>query len=265
MVENFLLRIFRASAVVTAAVALLIAVLALVYGLYARYAPKPVVDVYARLEKLSDLLRPEIMLRQALVDDREVGLTIWTVEQLTKDVLRGPSLSSVPENSQQASLDEAFKSMNEFLLTAFSIRIGDRARFVETLTSPRFRFSWTNDIDPQKRMGDIWPAAFAFYAKWLAGHAKNVAGLTAENRIKVQQKLVDKSFIYEFYSTTMNNFLKSLASEYAERSLQHSVLRDSQWFAFQLMAASFGYFFLIMLAVVFIRIEVNLRRPVDQE
>jgi len=114
-------------------------------------------------------------------------------------------------------------------------------------------------------MSDIWPATFSFYVKSLVGYAKNVATLTAENRAKVQQKLVDKAFIYEFYSTTMNDFLKSLASEYAEKSNQHLVLRESQWFAFQLTAGSFGYFFLIMLAVVFIRIEVNLRRPADQE
>jgi hypothetical protein len=263
-IESFFLKVLRITITSTAAVAFAVSVCAAVYGIYASIAPEPITDASSRASQLQSMLVAEDMLKKGLVDDPQVRLDQFSFGQITKGIPRAVSQLKSAGN-QKADLDEAFDRFNAFLSSAFSIKITEREKFDRLVFSSSNQVSWPKVIDPNSTFNAMWAEALSAYLGQVAQYGDNIAkNLDTATRMKIQQKLVDQTYVLDFFTENVRSFIDELKSEQQQRAAQFQALRLSQWPAYYAAGAAFAYFVTVMLIFVFVRIEIDLREIRDE-
>ena len=256
--ELFFLNILRGTVMATAAIAFFISVGSFLYALYAAAASPPNVSLSNRLYQLQATLVPENMFKD-LVGSSQSDIDERTFEQIITGVRTNVATPSVVAGSQRENLLKAFQSYNRFLTSAFSVRIADQNKFDTLVFSSERSFNWSQNVDSDGLFNDAWAASLTAFLNHIELYDSNIAKLNSATKIKIQNKVVDQGYVFNFFATKVKNFVRGLEEEYQNKMDTYNSLKAYELVAFYSAAAAFGYFIIVMFVFVFIRIEIDLR------
>ena len=101
--ENFFVRLLRGTVVATAFVSFLITVLALLYALYAQFAPEPQPQVASAIGRLREAVDPRNLIKEVFSSDSAIVKEAEVPDNITYQ-LRKPSPNEMFQEFNKSSL-----------------------------------------------------------------------------------------------------------------------------------------------------------------
>lgn len=258
--ENFFVRLLRGTVVATALVSFLVTVLAVLYALYAQFAPEPQPRVASSIERLRKAVDPANLIREVFSSDSAIVKEIEPPDNIAYQ-LRKPSPN------------EMFQEFNVFLDHAFGASFENQNQFSDWLYgNGGIQFAWSRDLDrktaaDESNINVLWPSLFLDYAKRLEHRAPSIA---AANKIKSNSAAIDRftastqpsraPYFLVWFFNKLQGQLQQLEQEYQDERTQRAALRLTIPLALYVAAGAFSYFIFIMFLFLLVSIEASVRR-----
>jgi hypothetical protein len=257
--ENFFVRLLRGTVVATAFVSFLITVLALLYALYAQFAPEPQPQVASAIGRLREAVDPRNLIKEVFSSDSAIVKEAEVPDNITYQ-LRKPSPN------------EMFQEFNVFLNRAFGASFENANQFSDWLYgSTGIQFRWSRDIDKstasdESNVNVLWPSLFFDYAKRLEYRAQLIA---SANKAKSNSAAIDRltastppshaPYFLVWFFNKLEGRLQQLDQELQDERTRRAALRLTIPLALYVAAGAFSYFIFIMFLFLLVSIEASVR------
>jgi hypothetical protein len=259
--ENVFVRIFRVTLVSTAFIALLIAICALLYVAYARFAPEPKANLSRKVDQIRQAVDPAILIKQLFPVDSTVYKDADTIAD------------NVKYESRSAPDDLTFQEFNHFLAVSLGASFDSREQFQSWLYgNNHIEISWDNSIDDKQASNEdnvnyLLKSLLLDYAKRLSFRGASLGSAR-------KQKLYGESFD-ELTAPTGRSQAPAFLVWFFDKLQSHLLVvnRDLElqrlervglrvWIYPSLIAAgsAFGYFLVVMFLFLLVSIEASTRR-----
>jgi hypothetical protein len=258
--EGFFVRLLRGTVITTALVSFLIAVSAVLYVLYAQFAPEPQPKIAGNIERFRQAVDPAKLIKEVFQSDsaifKEADLPDNVAYQLHK-----------------TSQNEVFQEFNAFLDRAFSASFENSSQFSDWLYgSNSIQFGWSNDLSRKNASDEnnidvLWLSLFFDYAKRLEYRAPSIA---VASKIKSNSPAMDRftaptlpsraPYFLVWFFNKLQGELQLVEQELQAERAQRAVLRLAIPLSLYIAAGAFSYFIFIMFLFLLVSIEASVRR-----
>lgn len=258
--ESFFVRLLRGTVVTTASVSFLAAVLAVVYALYAQFAPEPQPNIPGSIARLRDAVDPAKLIKEVFASDSAIAKQADTPDRLTYQL-------------SKPSQNELFQQFDTFLTRSLGASFESSSQFSDWLYgSNRIRFGWDPDLDrksasDESNINVLWPSLFYDFAKRLDYRAP---AISAANKDKANTAGIDRltastppsgaPYFLVWFFNKLQNELQQVDRELQAERMQRAALRLTIPVALYVAAGAFSYFIFIMFLFLLVSIEASVRR-----
>ena len=257
--ENFFVRLLRGTVITTALVSFLVAVSALLYVLYAHFAPEPQPRVANSIGRFRQAVDPANLIKEVFSSDSAIFKEADTPDNVAYQ-LHKPSPS------------EMLQEFNTFLDRAFGASFENSNQFSDWLYGSGAIFRWSRDLDrsnaaDESNIDVLWASLLFDYAKRLEFRAPSIA---AANKIKSNSAAVDRftaptspsraPYFLVWFFDKLQGELQLLEQELQAERAERAALRLAIPLALYVAAGAFSYFIFIMFLFLLVSIEASVRR-----
>jgi hypothetical protein len=258
-VETFFVRLLRGTVIATAMVSFLITILALVYGLYAQFAPDPHVRIAEQIDRFRQATNPVKLIREVLPADAPI----------LKEI--GGSDNVVYEQGKRLD-PEILQQFNKFLDSALGASFENSSQFSDWLHSNGMRFRGYSALDNGKALDEsnieiLWRSLLFDYARRLNARAPTLATV---NQDKQYSSSIDRftaptspsraPYFVVWFFNKLQGELQLVAQELQEEQSRRLALKFTVPVALYIAAGAFSYFIFIMFLFLLVSIEASVRR-----
>jgi hypothetical protein len=259
-VESFFVRLLRGTVITTALVSFLVTVAAVLYAMYAQFAPEPQPRIASQIVRFRDAADPAKLIKELFPADSAI-----VKEFVTSD--------GVAYEQRKHSESELFQEFNKFLDAALGASFENSAQFSDWLYgSNRIPFRWNSALDSKNATDEsnidvLWRSLFFDYAKRLAVRAPSLA---AANKNKAYTSSMDRftaptppsraPYFLSWFFSKLQAELQVVGQEFQAEQAQRMALRLTIPIALYVAAGAFSYFIFIMFLFLLVSIEASVRR-----
>ena len=263
-IENFFVRLLRGTVVFTAVVSFAVAILALVYAGYARFAPEPTAKLSGRISQIRQAIDPANLIKEQFPADAS----------LTKDIVA--NADNVGYLLRYASDAEIFNELNKFLDILLGGSFESQKQFSDWLHgSNHISFSWDGSIDDKNAGNEdnvniLLRSLLIDYAKRLSVRAPLLADARKKklfpnsfNQLTAPTGQLQAPYFLVWYFDSLQRELRNASVELVTEKTARAALRLTVQPALYVAGGAFGYFICIMFLFLVVSIEASLRRTAE--
>jgi hypothetical protein len=263
-VETFFVRLLRGTVIATAMVSFLITILALLYALYAQFAPNPQVRIAEQIDRFRQVTDPVRLIREVFPADAPIVRETGGSDNVAYE--KGKRLD--PEILQQ---------FNRFLDGALGASFENSSQFSDWLHNNGMRFRNYGALDNRNALDEsnieiLWRSLLFDYARRLTARAP---ALATANKDKQYSSSIDRftaatslnraPYFLVWFFNKLQGELQLVAQEFQEEQASRLALRLTVPVALYVAAAAFSYFIFIMFLFLLVSIEASVRRLASGE
>jgi hypothetical protein len=258
--ESFFVRLLRGTVITTALVSFLVAVSAVLYVLYAQYAPEPQARVAGYIERFRQAVDPANLIKEVFPSDSAIFKEVEAPDNIAYQ-LRKPSQN------------EMFQEFNVFLDRALGASFENSSQFSDWLYgSSGIQFRWSRDLDKKTAADEsnidvLWSSLLLDYAKRLEYRAPSIA---VANKIKSNSAAIDRftaptppsraPYFLTWFFNKLQGELQLIEQDLQAERAQRGALRLAIPLALYIAGGAFSYFIFIMFLFLLVSIEASVRR-----
>ncbi|RXG94739.1 hypothetical protein [Bradyrhizobium zhanjiangense] len=258
--ESFFVRLLRGTVVTTAFISFLAAVLAVVYALYAQFAPEPQPNIPGSIARLRNAVDPAKLIKEAFGADSAIAKEAETPDHVAYQL-------------SKPSQNELFQQFNTFLTRSLGASFESSNQFSDWLYgSNSIQFGWNRDLDRSSASNEsninvLWLSLLYDYAKRLDYRAPSIA---AANKDKANTAGIDRftastppsraPYFLVWFFNKLQNELQQVGQDLQAERVQRAALRLTIPIALYVAAGAFSYFIFIMFLFLLVSIEASVRQ-----
>ncbi|KGT76996.1 hypothetical protein MA20_20405 [Bradyrhizobium japonicum] len=263
-VETFFVRLLRGTVIATAMVSFLITILALIFALYAQFAPNPSVRIAEQIDRFRQATDPVKLIKEVFPSDAPIVKETAGSDNVAYE--KGKRLD--PEILQQ---------FNKFLDGALGASFENASQFSDWLYNNGARFRGYAMLDDRNALDEgnievLWRSLLFDYAKRLSARAP---ALATANKDKQYSSSIDRiaaatpptraPYFVVWFFNKLQGELQLVSQEFQEEQNRRLALRLMAPVALYVAAGAFSYFIFIMFLFLLVSIEASVRRLASAE
>ncbi|HKU08667.1 MAG TPA: hypothetical protein VJR30_21585 [Bradyrhizobium sp.] len=258
-VETFFVRLLRGTVIATAMISFLITVLALLYAMYAQFAPNPQVRIADQLDRFRQATDPVKLIREVFPADAPIIKETGGPDNVAYE--KGKRLDP-----------EIFQQFNKLLDGALGASFENSSQFSDWLHNNGLRFRNYSALDNKNALDEgnievLWRSLLFDYARRLTARAP---ALAAANKAKQYSSSIDRftaatpptraPYFVVWFFNKLQGELQLVAQELQEEQAKRFALKLTVPVALYVAAGAFSYFIFIMFLFLLVSIEASVRR-----
>jgi hypothetical protein len=258
-IETLFVRLLRGTVIATAMVSFIITVLALLFALYAEFAPNPKVRLADQIDRFRQATDPVKLIRE-----------VFPAEAAIIKETSGPD-NVVYEKGKRLD-PEILQQFNKFLDVALGASFENASQFADWLHNNGVRFRGYSALEDRNALDEgnievLWRSLIFDYARRLSARAP---ALATANKDKQYSSAIDRftaatpptraPYFVVWFFNKLQAELQLVAQEFQEEQDRRLALRMTVPVALYVAAGAFSYFIFIMFLFLLVSIEASVRR-----
>ncbi len=245
--ERFFVRLLRSTVIFTAACALAVTVIGLMYAGYAWFQPEPKAHLSSKVTQFREATDPALLIKQMFPQDSAPY----------KDATS--TLDKIAYERKLATTQDIFGELNKFLDAALSAGFDNQKTFEEWLFGgKRIPFSWDSSIDDKTASNEdsvdvLWRSLFLDYAKRLHARAQSLRNAreqklfpSAFDKLTAPTGQAAAPYFVVWYFSTLQDQLRSAKNDLDTAQFARNALRLTAPIGLAVAGGAFTYFVTIM-------------------